>query len=97
MGAAVEAGVPVYAGTDAGGGIEHGRIVDEVTALAGVGMAADDGDRRGLLAGQGMAGLAGPRPRAPRPTCSATATDPRTDLATLRSPSRILLRGRVIR
>ncbi len=30
---AVEAGVPVYAGTDAGGGIAHGRIADEVVAL----------------------------------------------------------------
>ena len=26
-------GVPVYAGTDAGGGIRHGRIVDEIAAL----------------------------------------------------------------
>ena len=31
---AVEAGVPVYAGTDAGGGIAHGRIVDEIVGAA---------------------------------------------------------------
>jgi imidazolonepropionase-like amidohydrolase len=30
---AVEAGIPVHAGTDAGGFVEHGRIADEVTAL----------------------------------------------------------------
>ena len=34
---AVEAGVPVYAGTDAGGGIAHGRIADEVVALRAAG------------------------------------------------------------
>lgn len=36
--AAREAGVPIYAGTDAGGGIGHGRIADEVEALKGIGM-----------------------------------------------------------
>jgi imidazolonepropionase-like amidohydrolase len=35
---AIEAGVSVHAGTDAGGFIEHGRIVDEVLALIGIGM-----------------------------------------------------------
>ena len=29
-----EAGVRCYAGTDAGGFVEHGRVADEVTALA---------------------------------------------------------------
>ncbi|KAA8964268.1 amidohydrolase family protein [Mycobacterium sp.] len=36
--AAHEAGVPIYAGTDAGGGIAHGRIADEVDALKRIGM-----------------------------------------------------------
>jgi len=34
---AIEAGVPIYAGTDAGGTRKHGTIVDEVHALAEVG------------------------------------------------------------
>ena len=38
IGAAREAGVPIYAGTDAGGMIAHGRIADEVDALKGIGM-----------------------------------------------------------
>ena len=38
---AVEAGVPVYAGTDAGGGIEHGVLVDEVRALHRIGLSAE--------------------------------------------------------
>jgi imidazolonepropionase-like amidohydrolase len=36
LAAAIEAGVPVHAGTDAGGYIDHGRIVDEVYALSAV-------------------------------------------------------------
>ncbi|MDV3127218.1 amidohydrolase family protein [Mycobacterium sp. 21AC1] len=38
VGAAHDAGVPIYAGTDAGGMVAHGRIADEIAALAGVGM-----------------------------------------------------------
>lgn len=38
VGAAHEAGVPIYAGTDAGGMVAHGRIGDEIEALKGVGL-----------------------------------------------------------
>lgn len=38
VGAAFEAGVPVFAGTDAGGMVAHGRIADEVSALGRIGM-----------------------------------------------------------
>ena len=34
----VDAGVPIYAGSDAGSMIAHGRIADEVEALKGIGM-----------------------------------------------------------
>ena len=53
---AAEAGVPVYAGTDAGGGIRHGRIADEVAALHAAGVPGRAG--RGELArrGRGWAG-----------------------------------------
>jgi imidazolonepropionase-like amidohydrolase len=36
--AAREAGVPIYAGTDAGGNVAHGRVAEEVEALQGIGM-----------------------------------------------------------
>src|SRR3712207_5759079 len=39
--AAYEAGVPVFAGTDAGGGIGHGRIADEARALHEAGIPGD--------------------------------------------------------
>lgn len=38
LSAAWAAGVPVYAGSDAGGMIRHGRIADEVAALTTIGM-----------------------------------------------------------
>jgi imidazolonepropionase-like amidohydrolase len=38
IGAAREAGVPIYAGSDAGSAVAHGRIADEVEALKGIGM-----------------------------------------------------------
>ncbi|QDQ99253.1 amidohydrolase family protein [Tomitella fengzijianii] len=41
MRAVVDAGIPVYSGTDAGGMIDHGRIVDEVEALAAAGLGAE--------------------------------------------------------
>ena len=40
--AAHDAGVPIYAGTDAGGMIAHGRIGDEVEALTRIGMSPTD-------------------------------------------------------
>jgi len=40
--AAVAAGVPVHAGTDAGGFVEHGRIADELIALTGIGLSTPD-------------------------------------------------------
>lgn len=42
VGAAHEAGVPIFAGTDAGGMIAHGRIGDEIKALGKVGLTPTD-------------------------------------------------------
>lgn len=42
IGAAHEAGIPVYAGTDAGGMIAHGRIAEEIAALHRIGMSPHD-------------------------------------------------------
>ncbi|WP_428341633.1 amidohydrolase family protein [Mycobacterium sp.] len=42
LAAARDAGVRIFAGTDAGGMIAHGRIADEVEALKGIGMSAGE-------------------------------------------------------
>ena len=59
--AAFEAGVPVFAGTDAGGGIDHGVIADEIRALHAAGLPRRGGAGRRVLGGAGVAGPAGPR------------------------------------
>ena len=92
--AAVEAGVPVFAGTDAGGGIEHGRIVDEVQALHGVGLSRHDALAAASWAAREWLGF-------PSLVEGAAADvvvydrDPREDLAALRRPSLVMLRGRI--
>jgi imidazolonepropionase-like amidohydrolase len=94
--AALEAGVGVYAGTDAGGGIAHGRIVDEIVALHEMGMTADDAIGSASWAARGWLGYRGIEEGAAADVI-AYDEDPRADLNALRHPSRIVLRGRVIR
>ncbi|HEX3588219.1 MAG TPA: amidohydrolase family protein [Pseudonocardiaceae bacterium] len=92
---AIEAGVPVYAGTDAGGGVEHGLIATEVAALAGAGM--DPAAAIGAASWQARQWLGWPSLTEGAPAdLVGYAADPRTDLDELRSPRRILLRGRVV-
>ena len=93
--AAFEAGVPVYAGTDAGGGIEHGVIADEVRALHTAGLPAEAALAAASWAARDWLGL-------PCIEEGALAdvvvydTDPRADLDTLRRPRRMILRGVVV-
>ncbi|MEU8212822.1 amidohydrolase family protein [Micromonospora sp. NPDC049044] len=95
--AAHEAGVPIYVGTDAGGGIDHGLAAEEMLLLheqAGLApidvlAAASWGAREwlgfpGLVEG-GLADL------------TVYPEDPRRDLRVVRAPSRTILRGRVLR
>ncbi|MDG9674945.1 amidohydrolase family protein [Micromonospora sp. DH14] len=95
--AAHEAGVPIYVGTDAGGGIDHGLAAEEMLLLhEQAGMAPVDvlaaaswGAREwlgfpGLVEG-GLADL------------TVYPEDPRADLSVVRAPSRTILRGRVVR
>jgi len=96
VGAALEAGVPVYAGTDAGGGIAHGRIVDEIVALHEAGMSASDALGAASWSARSWLGWSGIRESSAADVI-AYDSDPRADLNALRHPKRIVLRGRVIR
>lgn len=95
--AAYEAGVPIYVGTDAGGGIDHGLAAEEMLLLheqAGMApldvLAAASWRAREWLGFPGLTegGLA---------DLVAYPEDPRRDLRVVRAPSRIVLRGRVLR
>ncbi len=90
------AGVPVYAGTDAGGGIAHGRIVDEIVALHEMGMSAEDAIGAASWTARSWLGYRGIEEGAAADVI-AYPEDPRQDLRALRDPARIVLRGRVIR
>jgi imidazolonepropionase-like amidohydrolase len=95
--AAYEAGVPIYVGTDAGGGIAHGMAAREMALLhesAGMSpvdvLAAASWQARRWLGFPGLeeGGLA---------DLVVYDTDPRADLRVVAAPRRIILRGRVVR
>jgi len=91
---AAEAGVPVYAGTDAGGGIRHGRIADEVAALHAAGVP----DALGAASWRARAWLGRPAVDVGAPADLVVyRDDPRADPAALRHPELVLLRGRPYR
>jgi imidazolonepropionase-like amidohydrolase len=93
--AAFEAGVPVFAGTDAGGGIVHGRIADEVRALHAAGLPAEAALAAASWSARSWLGLPCIEEGAPADLVVYDA-DPRADLGTLARPRHILLRGRVV-
>ncbi len=90
---AIEAGVPVYAGTDAGGGIRHGRVVDEVLSLHATGMSAHDALGAACWDARTWLGAANLEHGASADLL-VYDSDPRADLAALRHPAHLLLRGR---
>jgi len=95
--AAYQAGVAIYVGTDAGGGIGHGLAAEEMLLLrerAGMSnldvLAAASWGARAWLGFPGLTegGLA---------DLVVYDHDPRVDLGVVRAPRRIVLRGRVVR
>jgi imidazolonepropionase-like amidohydrolase len=96
VGRAAEAGVPIFAGTDAGGGIEHGRIADEVVALHAAGMSAADALGAASWAARGWLARPDLAPGSPADLV-VYPRDPRADLAVLGEPTVVVLRGRPFR
>jgi imidazolonepropionase-like amidohydrolase len=96
LGRAYAAGVPVYAGTDAGGVLPHGLIAREVLALhEQVGMSTEDALGAASWAARkwlGQGGLAAGESA----DLVVYDTDPRTDLRVLAHPHLVILRGRLI-
>lgn len=94
MAAARDAGVPVYAGTDAGTMVVHGRIADEVEALEGIGMSPTEAlgaaswDARRWLGRPGL-------DHGASADLLCYDNDPRQGPAVLSSPDLVILRGRM--
>jgi imidazolonepropionase-like amidohydrolase len=91
--AAVEAGVTVLAGTDSR---PHGRIIDEVRALAAAGMRPHQALGAASWTAREYLGLPGLEPGAPADAV-VYAQDPREDLGQLAEPLAVILRGRRVR
>ena len=93
--AAYDAGVPVFAGTDAGGGIAHGIIGDEIRALHDAGLPAEAALGAASWTARAWLGLPCIEEGAPADVVVYDA-DPRADLDVLARPVRMVLRGRVV-
>ena len=93
--AAREAGVPVYAGTDAGSTIAHGRIADEIDALKGIGMSPTQALGAACWDARTWLGRPGLEHRAPADLVCYT-DDPRRGAEVLNNPALVILRGRVL-
>ncbi|KAA9151418.1 amidohydrolase family protein [Amycolatopsis acidicola] len=94
--AALSAGVSVYAGSDAGGMIAHGRIVDEIEALWRAGMSRTEALASASWAAREWLGHPSIEDGAPADFL-VFDSDPREDLSVLRTPRHIVLNGVVVR
>jgi imidazolonepropionase-like amidohydrolase len=93
---AYEAGVPIYVGSDAGGGISHGRAAEEMLLLhETAGMAPLDVLRAGSWGAREWLGFPG-LVEGGLADLVVYDRDPRQDLTVLREPARVILRGRVL-
>jgi imidazolonepropionase-like amidohydrolase len=94
---AYEASVPIYVGSDAGGGVEHGLAAREMLLLhTEAGMAIGDVLRAGSWGARQWLGLSG-LVEGGLADLVVYDDDPRRELSVLLAPRRIVLRGRVVR
>ena len=94
IGAAHDAGIPIYAGTDAGGALAHGRIADEVLDLARAGLPAVQALSAATWAARAWLGRDGLSEGA-QADLLVLDGDPREDLRVLQAPRAVVLRGTV--
>ncbi|WP_112236954.1 amidohydrolase family protein [Kribbella monticola] len=92
---AVEAGVPVYAGTDAGGVLGHGLVASEIQALTTIGMSGEQALAAGSWAAREWLGVPGTLVPGNPADLVVYDEDPRADPGVLEHPRLIVLRGRV--
>ena len=95
MGRALDAGVPLYAGTDAGGALAHGILAAEVELLAQVGgaefaLGAASWRAREWLGADALG-------EGSSADLVVVDADPRLGVEVLRHPALVVLRGRVVR
>ncbi|NLE81463.1 MAG: amidohydrolase family protein [Rhodococcus sp.] len=90
-----ESGVRIYAGTDAGGSIRHGRIADEVAELTRAGLSPHDALGAACWNARPWLGHRNLDDGAPADLV-IFPDDPRSGPAVLGAPSMVILRGSVV-
>ena len=93
--AAVEAGIPVHAGTDAGGYVEHGRIVDEVIAMSRIGMSQREVLQATTADARNWLGL-GAQDVGDSADLVLYPEDPALEPEVLRHPTAVIRAGRIV-
>ncbi|MGH3309269.1 MAG: amidohydrolase family protein [Streptomyces sp.] len=96
VGAAHDAGIPVFVGTDAGGSLPHGLAAAEVVELKRAGIPAAEALSAAVWAARTWLGRPGLDEGAPADLV-VYDEDPRADVGVLAAPRRVVLRGRVVR
>jgi imidazolonepropionase-like amidohydrolase len=96
IGAAYEAGVAIYAGTDAGGVLPHGLIGEEVVELATYGLTPEDALGAASWRARTWLGLDDNLAEGCTADFVVFDRDPLKDLSALLEPKRIVLRGNVV-
>jgi len=94
--AAYEAGVPIYAGTDAGGVLPHGLIADEVRELAAYGIPVEEALAGASWRARDWLGLNPLLDEGAPADFVVYDADPRQDVTVLARPARVVLRGAVV-
>jgi imidazolonepropionase-like amidohydrolase len=96
IGAAYEAGVAIYAGTDAGGVLPHGLIGEEVVELATYGLTPADALGAASWRARTWLGLDDNLSEGTTADFVVFDRNPLDDLTVLCEPSRVVLRGTVV-
>jgi imidazolonepropionase-like amidohydrolase len=96
IGAAHEAGVAIYAGTDAGGVLPHGLIGDEVLELTSYGLSPEQALGAASWRAREWLGLDGTLAEGTTADFVVFDANPLEDLGVLKDPKRIVLRGAVV-
>jgi imidazolonepropionase-like amidohydrolase len=93
IGAAHDAGIPIYVGTDAGGSLRHGLVAEEVWELTQAGLSTDEALGAATWGARAWLGRPGLEEGADADLV-VYATDPRREIRALAAPEHIVLRGR---
>lgn len=93
--AAYDAGIPIFAGTDAGSSMPHGLIAAEVAELAAAGIPVTEALSAAAWRARAWLGRPGLDEGAPADLV-VYAQDPRDDVRALADPRHVILRGRSV-